>query len=133
MQTLLTDFPYYLITLATFSPYTLPNSVRMDIASSAKGISIVGLPLAKGSVFTNLVNELKLLIDVKTFNNIAYSVVTGRNLFPIMRGFLHILARVKPEDSELVKVYQEKRGRKSEAHFLRQLMKISFNLYPYRS
>jgi len=120
----LTDFPYFLIALAIFKPYTLPTSVRMDIASNAKEIRIISAPLARGALFANLVSELKLLIDLNTFKNIAYSVVAGRNLFPIMRSFLHILARVKPEDSELVKDYEENRGVKSEAHFLKQLMKI---------
>ena len=56
------------------------------------------LPFATGAFFSFLAHELKLLVDVKTFKNIVYSVLTGRNLFAIMRGFLHILARVKPED-----------------------------------
>ncbi len=124
MQVLLTDFPYFLVTLAIFKPQTLPSSIRIDIASNTNEIRIMSAPLPKGAIFANLVSELKLLIDVNTFKNIGFSVVAGRNLFPIMRSFLHILARVKPEDSELVKDYEENRGGKSETHFLKQLIKI---------
>ena len=129
LQTLVTDFPYFLIQLAIFRPYTLPKSIRMNIENNGKGIKIVSLPLDKGPIFANLISELKLLVEAQTFVNIFKSVVSGRNLFHIMRGFLHILSRVQSEDAQH-EVYEANTLRSSEAHFLKQLYKISFNLYP---
>ena len=97
-QTLITDFPYFLIFIAIFRPYTLPNSIRMNIENNGKGIQIITLPIDKGSIFANLLSELKLLVQTGTFVSIFKSVLSGRNLFHIMRGFLHTLSRVQPED-----------------------------------
>ena len=37
-QTLITDFPYFLVFIAFFRPYILPNSIRMHIDKNGKGI-----------------------------------------------------------------------------------------------
>ena len=97
-QTFVTEFPYFMIPLTVFRPYTLPNSIRIDMDASSKGIRIVTLPLGVGPIFENLFSKLKMLVDKNTFSNIFISVITGKNLFGIMRKFLQILSSVKPED-----------------------------------
>ena len=84
--------------MTVFRPYTLPNSIRIDMEASGKGIRIVTLPLGLGPIFENLFSKLKLLVDKNTFTNIFKSIVSGKNLFGIMRKFLQILSSVKPED-----------------------------------
>ena len=128
-QTLVTDFPYFLLTLSINQPYFLPNSIRMKVDNEGRSIKIESLPQNTGAFFANLVSELKLLVDMSTFKNVVWSVLTGGNLFQIMNSFLHILARVKPEDSALVKNYESNRKKKSKAHFLRKLCRIPFNLF----
>ena len=51
LQTLVTDFPYYLVCLAVAEPFFLPNSIRMKVNCRDRGIQIVSLPLDKGSLF----------------------------------------------------------------------------------
>lgn len=70
------------------------------------GIQIETLPVGKGSLFAKLAHELKLLVDGATFKNILVSIVKGINLFWIMQGFLHIMARVRPEDSAIAEQYE---------------------------
>ena len=84
------------------------------------------MPLAKGSIFANLVSELKLLVQTNTFVNIFKCVLSGRNLFYIMRGFLHTLSRVPPEDE----VQEANHSKYSEGHFLKELYRVSCNSYP---
>ena len=97
----MTDFPYFLVLFSLSKPHFLPNSVRMHIDSQATAIRIETLPVSKGTLFARLGHELKLLVDVTTFKNILSSIVKGYSLFRIMRGFLHILARVRPEDTAI--------------------------------
>ena len=94
--------------------------------NGGKGIQIVSLPFNKGSIFTNLLSELKLLVQTATFKNIFKCVLSGRNLFHIMRGFLHTLSRVPPEDE----VQEANHSNTSESHFLKQLYRVSCNNYP---
>ena len=131
-QTLVTDFPYFLLSLAIFRPYTLPNSIRMQVLAKGGGINIVSLPFEKGSIFENLVTEMKLLVDGETFVNIFKSVITGRFLLPFMRGFLQTLGRVKPNES-LIKEATQNRSFQKKVHFMTELHKISFNWFPYRT
>ena len=91
MQTLVFDFPYFLVCFSIVKPYFLPNSIRMRVDSSAGAngvIMIESLPVNKGSLFAKLAHELKLLIDTQTFKKILSSIVRGLNLFRIMQGFL---------------------------------------------
>lgn len=104
-----------MIFIAIFRPYTLPNSIRMNVENNGKGIQIVNLPFNKGSIFANLLSELKLLVQTNTFVNIFKCVLSGRNLFHIMRGFLHTLSRVPTEDE----VQEAKHSNTSEARFLK--------------
>ena len=64
-QTFVTEFPYFMIPLTVFRPYTLPNSIRIDMDASSKGIRIVTLPLGVGPIFENLFSKLKMLVDNK--------------------------------------------------------------------
>ena len=73
----------------------------MDVESNSNGIKIISLPMEKGPIFSNLKNKLKAVVDMQTFVNIFKSVITGRNLFYIMNGFLHNLAKVEPEDTKI--------------------------------
>ena len=98
----------------------------MNIENNGKGIQIVSLPFDKGSIFANLLHELKLIVQKNTFVNIFKCVLSGRNLFHIMRGFLHTISRVPPEDE----VQEANHSNTSEAHFLKQLYCVSCNLYP---
>ena len=104
----------------------------MQVAKGG-GINIVSLPFEIGSIFENLVSEMKLLVDGETFVNIFKSVITGRFLLPFMRGFLQTLGRVKPNDQTLVKESTQNRGFQKEVHFMTELHKISFNWFPYRT
>jgi len=89
-QTLVTDFPYFLIFFSLSRPHFLPNTIMMRVdGESEKGsITIESLPVNKGSLFAKLAQELKLLVDVQTFKKIVGSIFKGLNLFRIMQGFL---------------------------------------------
>lgn len=100
----------------------------MKVDCHGTGTQIETLPVGKGSLFAKLVSELKLLVDGATFKNIIVSIVTGLNLFWIIRGFLQILARVRPEDSVIAEQYET--IKKKRSHYLRKLCKIPFNLAP---
>lgn len=136
MQTLVFDFPYFLVCFSIVKPYFLPNSIRMRVNSSARAngvIMIESLPVNKGSLFAKLAHELKLLVDTQTFKKILSSIVRGLNLFRIMQGFLQIVARVRPEDNAIAEEYEKIRRRTYKAHYLKRLCKIPFNLFPLRS
>ena len=109
LQTCVCEFPYYLLPLVNVRPYTLSRSIRMESEPlNNNAIKLISLPMEKGQIFNNLKNELKIVVNMKTFVNIFKSVMSGQNLYDnIIRGFLHNLASVRPEDTALVKDYEE--------------------------
>ena len=69
------------------------------------------VPLNKGSIFSNLSNQLKQIVEKKVFMRVVWSVLSGTNLYPVMREILYILARDKHDDikeleSEMVLHYK---------------------------
>jgi phosphatidylinositol N-acetylglucosaminyltransferase subunit Q len=99
LQTLATNFPYFLLFWSIKEPYSLPNSLRMKVSPENGRILIEALPVNKGAIFKDLVTELKLLFDKKFLVQIISAILRGENLFHMMRGFLNILARVKSLDN----------------------------------
>ena len=77
----------------------------MKVHGHGDSIQIVTLPVGKGSLFAKLAHELKLLVEGASVKNIVVSIVKGLNLYMVLRGFLHILARVRPEDSAIAEQY----------------------------
>jgi phosphatidylinositol glycan class Q protein len=56
MQNLTSNFPYFLLTYALMNPYSLPNSIRMEICSKKKTLRLVANKCNKASVFHRLVD-----------------------------------------------------------------------------
>jgi hypothetical protein len=99
LQSVVTHFPYFLLIWSFCEPYSLPNSVKVEVTKVGR-VQIKKQALNRGSIFDNLISELKMLFDKKFAIQITLAVLKGENLFHMMRGFLNILARVKSEEGD---------------------------------
>jgi len=97
MQTLLINFPYFLTAQTLWAPYALTNSVHLQVDFHENSCKARLRPVKGhlGPAFKNLATECKkLLISEIMPINIIKSVLSGQNLFYVMRRILNILARV---------------------------------------
>jgi hypothetical protein len=113
-----THFPYFLLVWSFWEPFLLPNSVKLVITRGGR-IQIESQAIDRSAIFTNLVNELKLLFDKKNLVQILMAVLKGENLIHQMKGFLNILARVKEDDVHQTAI--------TEKQFLRMYSKVILN------
>jgi phosphatidylinositol glycan class Q protein len=105
-QTVVTNFPYFLLCWSCTEPFSLPNSFKVEVKEAGR-IVIKNYPVNRAAIFENLGSELKLLFDKKFLIQIVMAVLKGENLFHQMRGFLNILARVKSDGNEQAKLLSE--------------------------
>ena len=84
-QTVVTEFPYYMLVYSACRPYFLPNSIRMTIRyQDERSTMIESIPIGSGPVFQGMVGQVKKVLAPRIFTETIKSVLTGSNLFYVM-------------------------------------------------
>ena len=84
-QTVVTEFPFYMLVYSACKPYFLPNSIRMTIRyHDEKSTMIESIPIGSGPVFQGMLGQVKKVMGARIFTETISSVLTGRNLFYVM-------------------------------------------------
>ena len=105
LQILLTDFPYYLLVLAFWYPYLLPNRVRIEVKKhNTSQLDLVPIKSNLSSCFVQLSQEFGKILkegsEQSLLTQIFKSILYGESLQQIMRNFLSILASSGSEDTK---------------------------------
>ena len=93
LQILLFHFPTYLIVHAANYPYSIPDSIHIEISSNYRNhMRIIQKQSNKGSIFENLKSELQKIPKAASPANVIKSIIYGDNILKLMRDILQILS-----------------------------------------
>lgn len=135
LQTICTNFPSYLLLHTLLRPYSLPNSYSVQLVRACT-FRIVPSQCNKGSVFSHMVEEFKLILREVAPNKVIGMIFRGDNLFYVMRDLLNITNRQQSKEIEnnggrqeaKEEVVQQSSGIRAKVRYFWQLVRMLVSL-----